>query len=195
MSNLLQQLDNDQAILLMYLAGELPEEDRVEVEQRLVNDALLRAAMADLAALQAGTDAALAGERDIAPARRESAVRRVVRVLAAAHEERLTLAAAATPQETARRLRLAWWAYPVAAAAILLVGIIIMSNSAPGKLDPSPEALQIAAAVEASTPTPRILDQAEDPALDRLDVVEKQMLSLHTPEEGLFQVDSSDADR
>ena len=38
MSNLLQQLENNEAILLMYLAGELPEPDRVEVEQMLVSN-------------------------------------------------------------------------------------------------------------------------------------------------------------
>jgi anti-sigma factor RsiW len=194
MSNLLRQLDNDQAILLMYLAGELPEEDRVDVEQRLVNDPALRAAMADLAALQAAVDAGLARGDDLAPAPREAAVRRAVRAMAAAHDERLARDTAAAP-EPARRFRLSWWAYPAAAAALLLVGIIIMSNSPPGKLDPTPESQQLAMQMEANTPTPRILDQAEDPALERLDAVEKQMLSLHTPDEGLFQVDSNDADR
>jgi anti-sigma factor RsiW len=193
MSNLLRQLDNDQAILLMYLAGELPEEDRVEVEQRLVNDAGLRTAMADLAALQTTVDAELARGDDVAPARRESAIRRVVRAMASEQDRRL--ASEAAPPEPVRSFRLSWWAYPAAAAALLLVGIVIMSNSAPGKLDPTEETKQLMAAVDASAPTVRILDQPEDPAMDRLDAVERQVLSLHIPEDdGLFQVEL-DADR
>jgi len=193
MSNLLRQLDNDQAILLMYLAGELPEEDRVEVEQRLVNDEGLRAAMADLAALHASVDADLARLGEVPATRREASVRRVVRAMAAAQEERV--AGTIAPPEPVRTFRLSWWAYPAAAAALLLIGIIIMSNTAPRKLEASREVQELAMQIEANTPPIRILDQPEDPALDRLDAVEKQVLSLHTPEEGLFEVDSYEVDR
>ena len=193
MSNLLRQLDNDQAILLMYLAGELPEEDRVEVEQRLVNDEGLRTEMADLAALKAGVDTDLARLGDVPATRREASVRRVVRAMAAAQEERR--AAAVAPPEPPRSFRLSWWAYPAAAAALLLVGIIIMSNSAPGKLEATPEVQQLSLQIEAQAPTIRILDSGDDPALDRLEAVEKQVLSLHTPEEGLFEVDSYEVER
>ena len=54
---------------------------------------------------------------------------------------------------------------------------------------------ELAFDMERNAPPIRILDQPDDPALDRLDAVEKQLLSLHTPDEGLFQVDSFDADR
>jgi anti-sigma factor RsiW len=190
MSNLLRQLDNDQAVLLMYLAGELPEEDRVEVEQRLVNDPALRDAMADLAALLGAVTADLARGDAAALPRREATIRRAVRAMSAAHDERLSREAEAAPAEAPRTFRLAWWAYPAAAAALLLVGIIIMSNAAPGKLEPTDETRQITQAIEASAPVPRILDQTDDPALERLEVVEQQLLSLHTPDDdGLFQVE------
>ena len=42
MKSYLQQLENNEAILLMYLAGELPDADRAEVEQMLAADATLR---------------------------------------------------------------------------------------------------------------------------------------------------------
>jgi len=43
MKSYLQHLENNEAILLMYLSGELPEADRQEVEQMLASDATLRA--------------------------------------------------------------------------------------------------------------------------------------------------------
>ncbi|HEX4053427.1 MAG TPA: hypothetical protein VHX86_04105 [Tepidisphaeraceae bacterium] len=43
MTSSLQNLENNEAILLMYLAGELPSQDRAEVEQMLASDAGLRA--------------------------------------------------------------------------------------------------------------------------------------------------------
>ncbi len=42
MANLLQQLENNEGILLMYLADELESEDRAEVEQLLAADGGLR---------------------------------------------------------------------------------------------------------------------------------------------------------
>jgi anti-sigma factor RsiW len=41
MANILQQLQDEQAMLLMYLADELPAEDRAAVERRLAGDARL----------------------------------------------------------------------------------------------------------------------------------------------------------
>src|SRR4051794_28774743 len=119
MSNLLGQLENNEAILLMYLAGELPEQDRAEVEQTLANDPALRGLLAELTALQADVDGTLAGCDGAAAAllpRREAAVRRVSRALVAAQakpEPRST----AIDEPTSPRFRVAWWAYPIAAAA------------------------------------------------------------------------------
>jgi hypothetical protein len=201
MSNLLQQLENNEAILLMYLAGELPEADRVEVEQMLVNDDALRAAMADMAALHADVNGLLGGAESAAFAaapRREASVRRVVRAMAAARDESpipiAPLAAAGASADEPRSFRLRWFAYPIAAAAILLVGIIIMSNRAPDVLGPTPPAIAFNNE-QMNAPTPRIFDQPSDPALDRIDDVEQQVLSLRTPEAGLFDPDNVDPDR
>jgi anti-sigma factor RsiW len=201
MSNLLQQLENNEAILLMYLAGELPEPDRVEVEQMLVNDDALRAAMTELAALQADVGGLLARAESpafTAPSRREASVRRVVRAMAAAREESpaapAPLAIAAASADEPRPYRLRWVAYPIAAAAVLLVGIIIMSNRAPAVLPPNRE-VAIIDQQQMNAPTPRIFDQPSDPALDRIDDVEQQVLSLRSPEAGLFDPDNVDPDR
>src|SRR5206468_1212164 len=129
MSNLLHQLENNEAILLMYLAGELPEPDRVEVEQMLVNDDALRAALSELAALQADVTGLLSRTESsaalAATSRREASLRRVTRALAAARAQAtpaLPLKTAASADEP-RSFRLRWVAYPIAAAAILVVGI------------------------------------------------------------------------
>ena len=125
MSNLLGQLENNEAILLMYLAGELPEEDRAEVVQTLANDPALRGLLAELTALQADVDATFvacdAGASLLS--RREAAVRRVSRALVAAQakpEPRTT----AADETTGPRFRIAWWAYPIAAAAAIVVGMV-----------------------------------------------------------------------
>ncbi|MDB5332448.1 MAG: hypothetical protein JWP03_3599, partial [Phycisphaerales bacterium] len=44
---MLQQLNNE-AVLLMYLADELPQDDRADVEQKLATDPTLRAQLAVL---------------------------------------------------------------------------------------------------------------------------------------------------
>jgi anti-sigma factor RsiW len=198
MSNILQQLENDQAVLLMYLAGELPELDRAEVEQRLVNEPDLRAAMAQLAALHDDVGAALGREdarHTLAPSRRESAVRNVVRAMTAARQARIEASPpVAAAEDARRRFHIAWWAYPAALAACLVVAITLMANRAPDRLGPAPEVERLNE-LQASVPPPRIFDQTEDPALDRLDSVEQQVLSLHTPENGLFEVDTIEIDR
>ena len=48
MKSYLQHLENNEAILLMYLADELPQQDRAEVEQMLASDAKLRAELENL---------------------------------------------------------------------------------------------------------------------------------------------------
>ena len=195
MSNLLQQLENNEAILLMYLAGELPEADRVEVEQMLVNDDALRAALSDLAALQADVTGVLSWSESsaglAASSRREASVRRATRAMAAASADPLQ---AAPSTDEPRSFRLRWIAYPIAAAAILLVGIVIMSNRAPTVLPQTPDAMAVNMS-QMTAPTPRIFDQPGDPALERIDDVEQQVLSLRTPEAGLFDPDNVDPDR
>ena len=60
MSSLLQQLENNEAVLLMYLADELPAEDRAEVEQMLATDAGMRAALESLRDVTRRVDEGLA---------------------------------------------------------------------------------------------------------------------------------------
>ena len=59
MASLLQQLENNEAILLMYLADELGADDRREVEQMLRGDAGLAAELDELRAAQNAVMAAI----------------------------------------------------------------------------------------------------------------------------------------
>ncbi len=49
MASFIQELENNEALLLMYFTDELPVDDRAEVEQMLASDAGMRAALAEIA--------------------------------------------------------------------------------------------------------------------------------------------------
>ena len=83
MTSLLHQLENNEAILLMYLADELPAEDRADVEQQLASDPALRAELDELRGVQesfAGTMERLDVETRL-PVSESVAVRRATRML------------------------------------------------------------------------------------------------------------------
>jgi hypothetical protein len=192
MSSLLEQLENNEAILLMYLAGELPEVDRLEVEQMLASDAGLRAMLADLKSLHDSVGGVLA-RADAAQilSRRESAVRQVSRALNQSVQSKSSgvIDYAAGPR---RRLHIAWWAYPIAAAAMLVIGMMIYSGNRPLNLGPKNQPPQPPQFVMGppGPPLPEILHASLEDSLSRL---ETEVLSLHTPETDFF--DSGDADR
>jgi anti-sigma factor RsiW len=157
---MLQHLENNESVLLMYLAGELPAEDRAEVEQQLAADAGLRATVerlretndaltrvlteADGVMLPSATEAA----------RRSAAVRRVSRAMVKSRMEQESAAAAAAEAAAAerarsrrlRRLRIPGWAYPLATAAMILIAwVAYWGFTKPAGPDASPEAREAAA--------------------------------------------------
>lgn len=118
----------------MYLADELPPEDRAEVQQLLDSDANLRA---QIGALR-GTDATLRSDAradlDAGAMRlREAAlVRDTGRLIRQWQVDRAaTAASATTPGDLTLRSR--WWLYPVAAAAVVAV-IFIAWWGGPGEV-------------------------------------------------------------
>jgi anti-sigma factor RsiW len=134
MSNLLQQLENNEAVLLMYLAGELPEDDRAEVEQMLASDPALRRGLEELGALQEAVDETFArADAGVALPRGEAVVRGVGRAMSAARSARVA-APPAAPEVGHSRFRIAWWVYPIAAAAMVVVGILLMADNQPVSL-------------------------------------------------------------
>jgi len=130
MDSLIQQLANNESVLLMYLADELPPPDRAEVETMLANDPGLRRELEQLQEVHRKAMDALAAldavdSMKIADA---TTIRRTSRVIRQWQADR---AVAKVPQEEVPKLRYPWWAYPavsVAAASVLLVFLLWWSS-------------------------------------------------------------------
>jgi hypothetical protein len=110
MSSLLHKLGSNEAILLMYLADELPREDRADVEQMLSSDAHLRAELDRLREVHEMLAGATSADGGMSRASNEMAVRRVLREMKR-HQTELALRPAPAPAHTAP----AWpvWTFPL----------------------------------------------------------------------------------
>lgn len=124
MSSLLAKLENNEAILLMYLHDELPAEDRVEVEQMLKIDANLRAELHQLSATQAGFCNAIqqADQHFQPPVSVATAQRQIGRLMQQWNTRRLL--EAASQSETRQIRSVPRWVSSTAAAACIAVGLI-----------------------------------------------------------------------
>lgn len=193
MSSLLQKLENNEAVLLMYLAGELPDADRIEVEQMLAADPALRMALGELTSLHDHLSASMAqAEVEAQPSRRDAAVRQVCRAISLLQQERDRIAPAASAPPPPRR-RMGYWAYPLAAAAVIAIGMMIYprnpQNTSLTQSNPAPpEAAMNYEPVE-------IIPVASTD--DRLSQIQHQLLSLRSAENDLdlFGGAQSDSDR
>lgn len=143
MSSLLHQLENNEAVLMMYLAGELPAEDRAEVEQQLAVDAGLRHELELLRGAESFMTIAMSAADGVAmppvteAARQSAAVRRVSRAMVRFRLEAEHEVAAPEAQPPARTLRLPNWAYPFAAAAMIVITwVAYWGFSSPGSSGP-----------------------------------------------------------
>jgi anti-sigma factor RsiW len=118
MRSLLQQLENNEAILLMYLSGELDAQDQAEVSQLLGADRGLAAQLKQMEMEQTSLLTTLATldppTSDATAARR---LRDVSRLIKRWQVEQLTRPPAPVRRHT---LGVPRWAYPVAAAAAVL---------------------------------------------------------------------------
>jgi len=126
MASLLQQLENNEAILLMYLADELGVEDRREVEQMLSGDAALREELEKIRAAQNAVIAAIGALDQSAPLAISTpvAVRQVSRLMKQWQVDRLARPAV----EAQKRGRFPWWTVPaasVATAAGVLIAMMV----------------------------------------------------------------------
>jgi hypothetical protein len=125
MSDLLHQLENNEAILLMYLADELSDADREEVEHLLRSDATMRRELQRLQGLHQDQQAAF-DQLDAAQPlelRRGTIIRRASRAIRQWDAERKASAAPADNGETDARRK--WFFYPMGTAAAVLLGMLL----------------------------------------------------------------------
>ena len=130
MTSLLHQLENNEAILLMYVADELSAEDRAEVEQMLSSDAGMRAELERLVAVREAAIAAIASadEATRLPVGENVAVRRVMRMM---RQWQIDHAQAPPPEESVSELRFPWWSYPLTTAAAVLIAFLVWWGNRP----------------------------------------------------------------
>jgi len=129
MRSLLHQLENNEAVLLLYLSGELPPEDREEVEQQLASDAGMRRELESLRDLESTLTQSLSKADGLAmpspvaqSAIESAAVRRFSRAMVKIQVERAHADSLQSVPVFARSLRLPAWSYPFATAAMILIG-------------------------------------------------------------------------
>jgi anti-sigma factor RsiW len=135
MKSYLQQLLNNEAILLMYLADELPKQDRFEVEQMLASDGRLRAELENLRLTHQLAMDSLESLDDLTrpPVPAIVAQTRMIDLT-----RRWSEAHRRPAVEAAARRSLPWWRTMVATAAGLMVGTYIWAvyHAAPPVLAP-----------------------------------------------------------
>jgi len=129
MSSFLQNLSNNEAVLLMYLANELPADDRAEVEQMLHNDETLRAQFIELRLLYDSAHAGITSADATAPLPSGFAAARHV---GEAIRDRRAGRPSVDDHDSRRRFR--WLIYPAAAAALLAIGMVSWWRMATGEL-------------------------------------------------------------
>lgn len=129
MSNVLQQLESPEAVLMLYAADELSPADRAEVERRLAADAGMRA---ELERLRHANDVFAAGMASLdrstrLPMPEAVGLRRVARAMRQWQADRARRPAAVVDRPA---LRYPWWAYPVAAAASVVIAFVVWWGNA-----------------------------------------------------------------
>jgi anti-sigma factor RsiW len=123
MTTILHNLESQEAVLLMYLADELSEPDRAEVERQLAANPAMRVELDVLRRINeqilSNLDTLDSSER--IPTIDASTIHRLSREMVR-HQVELTMRSAA-PAPTWQSRSWPWWAYPVAsvAAAVFLV--------------------------------------------------------------------------
>jgi anti-sigma factor RsiW len=127
MKSILNQLPDDEAILLMYLANELPQGDRQKVELRLASDEAFAAKLREMSELREFCQNSIRAldERESADHLESAAMRRATRMLQqwALRQRRLGEAAPMVIRPTP------WLRYGLSAAAMMgLVYLVWWSN-------------------------------------------------------------------
>lgn len=136
---MIEKLENNEQVLLMYLAGELPAEDRADVERMLAADPGLRRNWQELQSLHTSVFDQL-GQLDetlATPVSTEFAVRQVGRAMRQKIAQPKVAPVRAASEEQSRSW---WWLYPaVVAASVAIIAMVwIGHQQTPTRLAPSP---------------------------------------------------------
>ena len=127
MSGFVEEFDNDQALLLMYLAGELTAQDKALVERKLADDPSLREELTQLQSAHSAFMSAMQklDAHEALPVPESVAIDRVGRIIRQWTTERL-----ARPRRTVARpkFNLPGWVYPVAAAVVAFIVFISLDT-------------------------------------------------------------------
>ena len=188
MQSLLEKLENNEAVLLMYLADELPADDRAEVDSQLLNDPQLRDQLAQLRQTDQSIANSVASQLNSYPSvptesRQNRLVQQVTLVMIQQQARKDEHARQVADNAPARRLlRIPNWAYPIATAAMVLIAFIAYwgftkSNDQVATTDPSP-----------------IHETASDEAIDARFVDRLEKLSIDESDRDLLAVSASGND-
>ena len=143
MRSILNQLDGHDAVLLMYLADELPADERARVEQMLGGDEAMRARLDVLRAAHDTVNDAIRryDASHLLTGSEAAAVRHVGRMVRNWHAGRAARPARGT-LEPPRTLRFPYWSYPLAAAAAVTLAFVTwyVTLPEPGRLAAEPTA-------------------------------------------------------
>jgi hypothetical protein len=120
----MEKLKDNQALLLMYLADELPASDKEQLKRKLAVDAALRAELAEIEQAQAACFEALARLDELSGPviGADAAAGRVGRLM-----RQWTTGRLARPAVVMRnnQTRLPWWTYPIVSAACAVIALTI----------------------------------------------------------------------
>jgi hypothetical protein len=181
-ANLLQQLETKEAVLLMYLADELPPHDRVEVERMLAADPAMRQELERVRAAHAAFVGAMPAldRATRLPVPQAIVVRRVVRAMRQWQAKRVARQA---PAPAVAPLRFPWWTYPVAAAASLLIAFLVWWGNSEQRERPVDYVMR--------GPAPYETTYASNPAMD-LALAWEMGDTVEEPDEARSLVEPSD---
>lgn len=139
---MIENLENNEQILLMYLAGELPPEDHAAVDGLLATDASLRRQCQELQSLQVAVGDGLGRLDELSmPVSADFAVRQVGRAIRQKLARPKLVPAAAVSDGPPRSW---WWLYPtVAAASIAIVAMVWLNRQASEPVVMHPSSSQV----------------------------------------------------
>jgi anti-sigma factor RsiW len=124
MASEIEKLKDDQALLLMYLADELPGAERDKINRRLGAEPALLSQLSHLRSAHATFVTAMGflDRSTAAPVPTDAAVARASRLVRQWTTQRLARPAAPLRSKSAS---VAWWYYPLAAAAAVIIAVTV----------------------------------------------------------------------